>query len=71
MITIVYTVSSEKKDAEISWLRDQKIFPSSMEVFNWELQKYNVRIGAIVTPEQANLIKLRNNVEVQSTYKQR
>lgn len=71
MITLIYTVSQEEKGSELEWLRNQKIFPSCQEVFDWKKGITVVRFGVIVNPEAALSIKLRRRLEMQADYKQR
>lgn len=55
MIEIVYQVSKDKEADEVSWLHDQKIYPS--------LSKYPecTYIGVIVNSDAAIAIKLRSS----------
>ena len=69
MISIIYTVDPEKKESELEWLRDQKIYPSVEEYFNYRDNKMNVRFGMIISPEAALSIKLRHPLDLQMEYK--
>jgi hypothetical protein len=71
MITILYHIKPEDKETELEWLRDQKIFPAVQDYFDWATQKMMIRIGLIVSPEQATTIKLRHTLDKQIAYKQR
>jgi hypothetical protein len=71
MITLIYTISQEEKAAELEWLREQKIFPSCQEVYDWVKGITVVKVGAIVGTEAALAIKLRHKLESQSDYRQR
>ena len=68
MIQITYSVSLEQKDAELKWLRDQKIFPGYEEWWDWRRSVYVMKFGVIVSPEQALAIKLRHNLDTQETW---
>ena len=69
MISIIYTVDTEKKESELEWLRDQKIYPSIEEYFNYQQNKMFVRFGMIISPEAALSIKLRHPLDYQTEYK--
>jgi len=71
MITLVYHVNPEDKEAELAWLRDQKIFPACEDYYDWIKQKVFVRFGVIVNKEQALSIKLRHPLDFQKDYKQK
>lgn len=71
MITLVYYVSPAEKNAELEWLRDQKIFPAVADHWVWETGAQLVKFGVIVGPDAALAIKLRHKLEVQANYKQR
>jgi hypothetical protein len=71
MIRILYHVNPIERESELEWLRAQKIFPSHQEYFDWATQKLKIRIGLIVSPQQATLIKLRHSLDEQVTYKQK
>jgi len=71
MITLIYTVSKDEEADELEWLRDQKIFPSRQDVYDWVKGVTVVKFGAIVSPESALAIKLRHKLELQSDYRQR
>jgi len=69
--SLIYSISPKDKDAELEWLRDQKIFPGCSDSYNWTTGEIWVKIGVIVTPTAAVAIKLRHKVDVQREYKQR
>lgn len=71
MITLVYYVSPKEKDAEIEWLRDQKIFPGVAEYWDWKTNSPMIKFGVIVGSDAALAIKLRHKLEVQADYRQR
>ena len=68
MIKLTYNVSLEEKDLEIKWLRDQKIYASWYEGFDWVSNKRSCVFGMIVTPEAASMIKLRHQITQQEEY---
>ena len=68
---MTYTVKAEEKEAEIQWLRDQKIFPGYSEFYDWKEHRNMIRFGVIVSPESALSIKLRHKLDTQDTYRQR
>ena len=71
MITITYHVAPAEKDAEIAWLKEMKIFPSTRLMWNWALNNDRVYFGVIVSPDAALAIKLRHKLDTQNNYKQR
>lgn len=71
MIKLVYTVPVADKDSEISWLAEQKVYPGVAQYWDWSTNTPHIKIGAIVSPEAAMAIKLRHNLDIQITYKQR
>lgn len=71
MITLIYHVKIEEKQAELEWLRGQKIFPACQEQWDWVAEKTVAKFGLIVSPEQAMVVKLRHKLDVQKDYKQR
>lgn len=71
MITLVYYVSPTEKNAELEWLRDQKVFPAVTESWNWNTDSAVIKFGVIVNPEAALAIKLRHRLELQIAYRQR
>ena len=71
MIKLFYSVKIEDTDSEVKWLREQKIFPSHEEHYDWLNHKKFTKIGVIVSEEQALAIKLRHKVDLQQEYKQR
>jgi len=71
MIKLVYCIDKSEKDAEIEWLRDQKVFAAYEDFWDWKKNITVVRIGAIVGKEAALAIKLRHKLDLQTEYKQR
>lgn len=71
MITLIYTVDVEKRNEELEWLRDIKVFPAMEEAWDWRTNKPVIKVGVIVSPESALTIKLRHKLEMQVDYKQR
>lgn len=71
MITIIYHVPVEKKDDELEWLRDQKIFPGIQDTWDWDTRLPVVQFACIVSPAAAMTIKLRHKLDIQVDYKQR
>lgn len=69
MITLTYRIPTEKKTDELEWLRSQGIFPGFENYYDWVTQKMVVRVGVIVSPEQASIIKLRHPLDSQETYR--
>ena len=70
MITLIYHIEKDDKDAELEWLREQKIFPGYEEYYDWAKQKLMARFGVIVSTEQALSVKLRHKLDMQKDYKQ-
>ena len=71
MITLIYHVNPEEKQAELEWLREQKIFPGCEDYYDWIKQKQLVRFGVIVSTEQALSVKLRHKLDMQENYRQK
>jgi len=71
MITIVYYIEPAEKDAEVEWLREQKIFPAIADHWDFARGSALVKIGVIVNPEAALAIKLRHKLQLQADYRQR
>ena len=71
MITLVYYVSPAEKNAELEWLRDQKVFPAVADHWDWKTGAQLIKFGVIVGPESALAIKLRHKLEMQADYRQR
>lgn len=71
MITLIYYVTLAEKNAEIEWLRNQKIYPAIADHWDWKTNTQLVKFGAIVNPESALAIKLRHKLELQADYRQR
>ena len=68
MIALTYNVDYDKKESELEWLNDRKVYPSIREVWNWGSQKKLIKIGAIVSEDIAITIKLRHNLTHQRLY---
>lgn len=68
MISLIYHTEPDKKQAELDWLREQKIFPAVEDYYDWIKEKTFIRFGVIVSPEQALSIKLRHNLDRQGDY---
>jgi len=60
MIQVIYQVAKEQKDEELSWLRDQRIFPSTKDIFSFSRGSEVSFFGMYLTKEQASLVKLRH-----------
>jgi hypothetical protein len=71
MIKITYLVKPEEAAAELEWLREQKVYPSSQPTFDWVTLAPMVQFGMIVSQEAALTIKLRRQIDGQSDYNQR
>ena len=71
MITLVYYVNPAEKNAELEWLRDQKVFPAVADHWDWKTGAQLVKFGVIVSPDSALAIKLRHKLEIQADYRQR
>jgi hypothetical protein len=71
MITLIYTIKLEDKDTELEWLKDQKIFPACSDAYDWTTGTNCIKIGVIVAPAAALVIKLRHKLDLQTDYKQR
>jgi hypothetical protein len=71
MITIIYTVPIASKAEELAWLREQKIFPSCQDCYDWDKMEAKVRFGMIVNSEAALTVKLRHKLDIQENYRQR
>lgn len=71
MITIIYTVPVSHKAAELEWLREQKIFPSCQDWWDWDKNEQVIKFGMIVNPDAALAVKLRHKLDVQQDYRQR
>ena len=64
MIKIIYTIPYENKEAELSWLNTNKVYPSCLDLF---LNKKTM-VGVIVNPETALVIGLRHRLDSQTKY---
>lgn len=71
MITLIYTVKPEEKQAELEWLKLQKIYPSVEDAIDWSTGKIVARFGMIVSPEAALPVKLRHKLDVQLDYRKK
>lgn len=71
MIKLIYTVAKDKREEELEWLAEQKVFPSIQPAWDWKKEEEVLHFGMIVSPEAALSIKLRHNLTMQTTYKQR
>lgn len=71
MITMTYTVENDDRAKELDWLHTQKIYPSVIEYFDYRQGKLLTKIGVIVNPEAALIIKMRHNLDTQTEYRQR
>jgi hypothetical protein len=71
MIKIIYDIEINEKEAEIAWLREQKVYPSCVAAFSNKTGALIYKIGVIVNTESALAIKLRHKLELQTEYKQR
>lgn len=58
----------DAKEAELKWLRDQKIFPAVQDSWSWPKNVVMTQIGCIVSEEQALTIKLRHKLDAQDYY---
>lgn len=68
MITLIYHTLPEKKQEELQWLHEQKIYPAVEDYHDWIKNITFIRFGVIVSPEQALNIKLRHNLDQQKDY---
>lgn len=71
MQKLVYYISPEEKNRELEWLREQMIFPTMVDSYDWINQKWFVKVGVIVGKEAALSIKLKHKLELQTDYKQK
>ena len=71
MIKLFFNVECENTEAEIAWLRNQKIFPAVVNSFDLKTLKGIKCFGVIVATEAALAIKLRHNIIRQEEYKQK
>lgn len=71
MITLIYNVTPEQKDDEIRWLKEQKIYPASKEIWDWDKGAFMISLGMIVSPETAVFIKLRHKIDTQGEYRRK
>lgn len=68
MQTIVYSIEPDSREQEIAWLKEQKIFPSVTNMWDWSKSKPMLRVGVIVSNEAALAIKLRHRLDIQQDY---
>jgi hypothetical protein len=70
MYKIAYYVEPEEQDREMEWLRDQKIFPTTKNVYNWKKDRWVLVFGMIVGEEALTLFKLKHELVLQEKYRQ-
>lgn len=66
MYQIIYKVPPDQKESELSWLREQMIFPAVTEEYDWNTGKSFIKFGMILASDAALTIKLRHKLEVQT-----
>jgi hypothetical protein len=71
MISLVYSIAPELQESETAWLRAQKVYPAVQHGWDWDKLTPTVKMGVIVSPEQALSIKLRHKIDKQGDYRQR
>lgn len=71
MIKLIYVIEIYEREAETTWLYEQKIYPTIVESYNWDKQRMLLKVGMIVSPDSALAVKLRHPLQFQSEYKQR
>ena len=71
MIRIIYFIDAEDQKDEIEWLKSIRVYPAVEKSYDWDKHKYHVKIGMIVSPDVALLIKLRHPLKLQEHYTQR
>ena len=80
MLKMMYSVPVEKKQAELQWLKDQKIYASTEDFTDWFSQDGNTytidpthktRFGMIVDNDAALAIKLRHSKVIQAEYRRK
>ena len=71
MISIIYTLPITDKDSEMEWLREQKIFPSTQDSWDWDKDVAVVKFGMIISPEAALAVKLRHKLDLQTPYRKK
>jgi len=71
MITLTYSIDADRLEDEKEYLRLQKISPAIEHDYDWIKEKRIVRIGMIVSADDALMIKLRHNLDAQYKYKPR
>jgi hypothetical protein len=68
MIKLIYSVKIEQRTSELEWLRVQKVFPAVEDYYDWASSSTMTKIGVVVTPDIATLIKLRHELDTQLQY---
>ncbi len=70
MISIIYHLPRTKREAELEWLHEQKIFPAVQDGWDWSVTPVQevVNFACIVSPDQALTLKLRHNLDRQDDY---
>lgn len=71
MITIVYKIDPADRESERDWLREQKVYPTFTDRWDWNTGKAYTWVGVIVSPDAALSIKLRHKLDLQKEYRQR
>jgi len=80
MLKMMYSVLSEKKQAELQWLKDQKIYASCEDFTDWMSEDgktftfestEKTRFGMIVDNDAALAIKLRHSKVTQTEYRKK
>ena len=68
MHSIIYTVDPAEREAELAWLKEQKVFPAIRDDWDWFTNRPVLRFGVIVGSEAALAIKLRHKLDLQKDY---
>lgn len=63
MLRLVYSIQFDKTMAELAWLKSMFVFASTATVYDPITFVRRTRIGIIVSPEVAIIIKLRHKVD--------
>lgn len=72
MFKVIYLIRKDEADAEVEWLRDQKIFPALADAWDWKKDIPMTCIGVIIDEGALLTLKLRTNkIEHQEKYRQR
>jgi hypothetical protein len=70
MFKIAYNVSLEESQAELEWLKGQKIYPSYGDTYDWSHGGERViEFCMIVTEDAVTAIKLRHPLKIQEQYR--